>query len=293
MTELTVAISTRDRPDALARCLDALFSGSVAPSEVVVVDQSDMKLSREIVERRQEQGLPVRYISQAEGGLAVSQDAAVRAAVTGVIAVTDDDCVPDDSWVSAVAQSFASDPQLGLLTGRVLPLPSDDPALVPVSTRPSSEPTVFRHPTDPWRIGSGNNFALRREWYEAVGGCDVRLGPGAPGRGALDMDLFYRLVRAGASARYDPDVLVLHEQKTRAERRSRRPDYGFGMGACCLFWSREGDRNAMPALRRWFAFRLGLLLRAVRQGRLRGAYDEVLMVVGTVRGIGYGRRAAR
>jgi hypothetical protein len=189
-----------------------------------------------------------------------------------------------------VAAAFAVDAALGLLTGRVLPLPASDPGLVPVSTRTSTERLDFAVPTDPWWIGSGNNFAVRRSAFDAVGGCDLRLGPGTPGRGGLDMDLFYRLVRAGTLARYEPGAVVLHEQKPRSERRSRRPDYGFGMGACCMLWRQDGDRDALTVLRRWLRFRGGLLLRGARTAQPGMVYEEALMLLGTVRGIAYAQR---
>jgi GT2 family glycosyltransferase len=39
-TTVTVAISTRNRPDPLGRCLESLAAGERPPDEVVVVDQS-------------------------------------------------------------------------------------------------------------------------------------------------------------------------------------------------------------------------------------------------------------
>ena len=36
---MSVVIATVDRPAGLARCLDALLSGSVVPSEIIIVDQ--------------------------------------------------------------------------------------------------------------------------------------------------------------------------------------------------------------------------------------------------------------
>jgi GT2 family glycosyltransferase len=285
---VSVAISTRDRVDALARCLDSLLAGSARPEEIVVVDQGEREDAAVVLDARAEAGVPLHYIRQDDRGLAVSQNAAVRAVVSDVVAVTDDDCVVDRNWLEVVGDAFEREPELGLLTGRVLPLLSDDPSLVPVSTRPSALRVQFDAAADPWEIGSGNNFAVRRAWFEAVGGCDVRLGPGTPGRGALDMDLFYRLLRAGAPARYEPDAVVFHEQKPRSDRRSRRPDYGFGMGACCMFWRRSGDSDAIPVLGRWLAFRAKLLAAALRERRLRGAYEEMLMLLGTVRGLVYG-----
>jgi GT2 family glycosyltransferase len=260
---------------------------------VIVVDQGHGDGARRAVEAARAAGLRVRLIEQRKRGLAVSQNAAIGAAGTDVVAVTDDDCVADDAWLAVVRRAFEADRELGLLTGRVLPLPTEAKGLVPVSTRTSATPVAFSGPTDPWEIGSGNNFAVRRKWFDAVGGCDERLGPGAAGRGALDMDLFYRLVRAGAPARYEPEAVVFHEQKARRERRSRRPDYGFGMGVCCMFWRKDGDLEALAVLRRWLRSRGRSLFRAARRGQLRGAYDEALMLIGTLLGIVHGSRHAR
>jgi GT2 family glycosyltransferase len=274
----------------LARCLDAILAGELQPQDVVVVDQSSDEQSERVVATR---AARVRYVRQQERGLAVAQNVAIRTAAAEVVAITDDDCVPERSWLTIVAKAFESDAELGLLTGRVLPLPTEDPALVPVSTRTSAVRRAFGVGADPWEIGSGNNFAVRKSAFEAVNGCDVRLGPGRPGRGALDIDLFYRLVRAGIHARYEPEAVVLHEQKSRRERRSRRPDYGFGMGACCMLWRREGDPEATKVLRHWVGFRGRLLGRALRTGRAGAVYEESLMLLGTARGIVASRRLTR
>jgi O-antigen biosynthesis protein len=293
MTAVAVAISTRDRAEALARCLDSLAAGTLMPSEVVVVDQGSDDAAGAVVDARQALGFAVRRVVQRERGLAVSQNAAIRSARAEVVAVTDDDCVAAETWLAVVAAAFGDDPELGLLTGRVLPLPTADTRLVPVSTRPSTKRARFSGRVDPWEVGSGNNFAVRRTWFDRIGGCDVRLGPGTPGRGALDMDPFYRLIRAGAPARYEPEAVVYHEQKSRAERRARRPDYGFGMGVCCMLWRGAGDDDALDVLVRWLRLRARLAVVALGRLRLRGAFDEVLMLLGTFRGMIHGARAAR
>jgi GT2 family glycosyltransferase len=277
VADISVAISTRHRPEALARCLDALAAGEVLPAEVVVVDQSRDDRTQRVLEERRGGPLHLIYGRQDAQGLAVAQNAAVARTAQPVVAVTDDDCVPDPGWLAVVERAFA-DPGLDGLGGRVLPLEAEGEKIYPVSSRTSTVRRDFHGWAAPWEVGSGNNFAVRRPVWDRIGGCDERLGPGSPAQGGVDMDLFYRLLRAGARLRYEPEALVFHERQTLADRLARRPMYGRGMGACCRLRLREGDWGALRLLGAWLALRL----RALARGRVR---EEMLMLGGTVRGL--------
>ena len=104
------------------------------------------------------------------------------------------------------------------------------------------------------------------------------------------MDLFYRLLRAGARIRYEPDALVHHERQSKAGRVARRPMYGHGMGASCMFLLREGDLYALRILGYWLVFRTRLLASALVHGQWMTVYEEWLMLLGTVRGMIHGLR---
>ena len=288
---LTVAITTRDRPEALGRCLRSLASGDVLPAEVVIVDQSPARTAEPIAAAGG--GLSsVRYEADDGRVLGRGQNRAAELPANDHVAVLDDDCDAAASWV-AVAERLLAAGDHELIGGRVLPLPDERPGVVPVSSRTSEIPRELAGRVPPWDLGSGNNFAVRRAWFERVGGCDERLGPGSPGRGGVDMDLFYRLLRAGARGRYEPELLVHHEQKPREGRRSRRGAYGFGMAAACSLWLREGgDRSAAAVLGRWLLLRLRLLAAALLRRRWSAACDELLVLDGTARGVVHGLRVA-
>jgi GT2 family glycosyltransferase len=290
---IAVAISTLDRPDALARCLGSLAAGSALPAEVVVVDQSRDASARPVVEAAAAALPGVRHVPQRTIGLSVGQNEAVGQTGAAVVAVLDDDCVADENWIAQVARLLADDRPLDVIGGRVLPLGADAPGLYAVSSRPSTTPQTFDSRTRPWEVGSGNNFAFRRRWFDAIGGCDARLGPGAPGRGAADIDLFYRLLRAGARVGYEPGVLVYHERKMLSQRLARRVPYGFGMGAACAIWLRQRDRCALRVLANWLVLRLRLCAASLRRRHWLGVWEEVLVVTGTARGLVYGLRAPK
>jgi hypothetical protein len=99
------------------------------------------------------------------------------------------------------------------------------------------------------------------------------------------MDLFRRALRSGARGRYEPQLVVLHERATAAERLGRRVPYGLGMGVCLSLWWRQGDRAALPLTVAWLRMRLRRLAAGARHGDRLRVREEVLVLVGTVRGL--------
>ena len=290
MPPVAVAISTRDRADLLERCLQSLAAGTLTPAEIVVADQSDGPETREVVSRSSATTESVRYVRARPGGLGVAQNDAFRATTAPVVAVLDDDCVADERWLESISRAFATD-EVAFVSGPVLPLGPEEPGRHAVASRTSRQRRELDAHAMPWDAGSGNNFAVRRHWFERIGGCDERLGPGAPGKGGLDMDLFRRLLRAGGRGLYSPDVLVLHERATTAGRLARRFPYGYGMGACCVLWIRQRDTQGFRVLAHWIVMRSNRLARSLARGRWSGVHEELLVLAGTARGVLFGLRS--
>jgi glycosyltransferase involved in cell wall biosynthesis len=286
--DVSVVVSTLDRPQLLARCLDALLDGSVLPAEIVVVDQGEPAGVAAVLEERRARGVPLVHVVQDVRGLSVSQNAGVARARRPVVSVVDDDCVPDRRWVEAAVQAHRRASGPVVVGGRVLPLPPQGDRVVELSTRGSAERRVLPDWALPWEVGTGGNFSVTRAAYLQVGGNDERLGTGGPGRGGNDLDLFHRLRRAGVSAVFEPDMLVHHERATVAELRSRSWTYGFGIGACTGLWLCAGDLSGLRLLVHWVRLRLRLL----RAGHPdNGLLLEVRVLLGTLHGLSYGLRA--
>jgi len=288
--QITVAISTLNRPESLASCLEIILSGERLPAEVVIVDQSQDDRTRVVVENQETHGVEVKYFHHAGRGLGAAQNVAIAHACCPIVAVTDDDCHPAPDWIARIEQAFAPPSQLDGLTGRVLPLGPDTPGSYAVSSRTSTVRVDFDRDAMPWDVGSGNNFAVKREWLNRIGGNDERLGPGSPGQGAVDMDLFHRLLRAGARIRYEPDLAVYHARASKAGRISRRIPYGYGMGACCRMWLQQKDPRALQVLGRWFLLRMNRLLEGIRKRHWILVHEELLVLAGTIGGFTDGLR---
>ena len=200
---VAVVISTRDRTAELRRCLRSLLDGTSMPAEVVVADQSRGPDAQKSSRSRPATACRCAICAQGRGARRLAErwdrghDRTGRRRDRRRLR-------RGRGLARAGRRRFEDDAELALLGGRVLPLGPAAAGLYAVSSRVSAEPRIFGQNGMPWDVGSGNNFVVRRTWFERIGGCDERLGPGAPLRGGLDMDLFRRLLRAGGRARYEP-----------------------------------------------------------------------------------------
>jgi glycosyltransferase involved in cell wall biosynthesis len=290
VANLTVAIATLRRPRSLARCLDALLAAEMLPAEVIVVDQSRDEATQSVVERRRGAGMPLVYVRQEQRGLSVSRNAAIANATQPVIAFTDDDCVPDNSWVAVANKAFSTPPSPDGLTGRVLPLGPQAPGTYAVSARDSTTRRDIRGKVVPWLVGTGGNFVAKRECFQLVGLYDNRLGAGSPGKAAEDADMFYRLLCAGACIRYDPASVVYHARQSEAQLLSSCWNYGFGIGALCGIWLRQQDRYMIRVLGFWSRYLCRKLAGALVHTNGMQVREPVLSLRGTARGLLYGWR---
>ena len=129
----SVVIATHERPGLLARCVRALLRQDLPPEsyEIVVVDDG----SSDAAKRVTMQGLTelaggrarptVRYLHQPRNrGPAAARNVGWRAAGAPVIAFTDDDTVPDASWLREGLAAL--DGGFDAVAGRIeVPLPPE------------------------------------------------------------------------------------------------------------------------------------------------------------------------
>jgi GT2 family glycosyltransferase len=218
---LSVIICTRDRPEALERCLTALMAQTSHAGQIVVVDNSTHRSAAAVTAQFPD----VDYVHEPRPGLSVARNAGVRVGKGALIAFTDDDVVPSPRWTTEVVRALSS-ATVDAVTGLVLPARLDSPAQCYFQFKMGgfgSEcvPLIFdRRFLDEtratgaqvWRIGAGANMAFRRSVFDRVGLFDERLGAGASGC-SEDSELWYRLIASGGACLFEPRAFVLHHHR--------------------------------------------------------------------------------
>jgi GT2 family glycosyltransferase len=288
---IMVGVATCGRPDALERCLRGLAAQSEPPSDVIVVDQAPSEEARAVVAAS---GVDkARYVEQARLGLSASRNLALATTTEPVLAVTDDDCVPDPAWLASIALALERSPAAAAVTGPVLPLGDGSPEMFAISLRESIVPADHSGRVIPWSVGTGGNFAARAAFLRDCGGWDERLGAGTGGQAGEDADLFYRLLLAGALIRYEPSAVIRHEWQTRERRWATRWSYGYGVGAMCGLWLARRDVYALRMLAAFSRLHLRPLLGGLRHRDRVRISEHARALASLAPGLVYGLRAAR
>ena len=289
LANITVAIPTLDRPEELTRCLEGLFKGTVLPAELIIVNQGQFRPIELVIKRfRSQYSTSIVHCSQPRTGLSAARNLATNQAHCYVIAFTDDDCVPDAGWLEHIEQILISTPTADGVTGSIQPLERDSRGEFPIAIRVSKKGMRFQGRTLPWHVGSGGNFAIKRNWLFLVGGFDERLGAGSPGKAAEDMDLFYRLLRAGAVIQYEPDVLIYHERQDGAHLLRSFWNYSHGIGAFTAKHLRKADLYAAYMLGVWLFWLVWRTVGSIVRRNNVYAGEGFWSLSGCGRGLAYG-----
>ncbi len=239
---VAVVVCTRERIVGLRRCLDAIARLDPAPDEVLVVDNASRTTgTHELVGAYSN----VRYVREDRPGLDWARSRGVLETHSDVVAFTDDDVVVDPAWTGALKRAF-SDAAVGAITGLVLPLELETPAqslferyggfgrgFLRRSYRVdvAAGERATRH-GGAGKFGTGANMAFRRGVLEDVGLFDPALDVGTVTNGGGDLDMFYRVVRAGHLLLYEPAAIVWHRHRREdVELREQLTNHGIGFYA--------------------------------------------------------------
>jgi MYXO-CTERM domain-containing protein len=202
---VSVVVPTYRRDELLDRCLAALVGQRYPPEEyeiIVADDAASFDTRRLVASWAARAPCPVHYIAvTGTRGPAAARNRGWQAARGGIIAFTDDDCLPDPGWVCAGVAAFHEcrtghhEEKVAAAFGRIV---------VPLMPRP----TDFQRDTaglEQAEHATANCF-YRREVLDAVGGFDERF----TAAWREDSDLSFTLLERHDRIVRSPEAVVVH-----------------------------------------------------------------------------------
>ncbi|GAA0811262.1 glycosyltransferase family 2 protein [Spirilliplanes yamanashiensis] len=217
---VTAVVCTRERPEALRRCLASLVAQDYPHASILVVDNAPTTDAT----RRVVAGFPsVRYVTEPRPGLSRARNRALAEVGTELVAWIDDDETADPSWLTEIARAFLDRPDAAGLSGVVVPGEIETPAqawyeafgghskgrgFTAADFTPGAMTQSPLYPLPPFGVGA--NMAFRTADLRAVGGFDTALGAGTLAEGGEDTLILTRLLLAGRPLMYRPAALTRH-----------------------------------------------------------------------------------
>jgi glycosyltransferase involved in cell wall biosynthesis len=242
--EVSIVIPTRDRPDALRRCLGALAH---AGCELVVVD--DGSRDRAAVEMAATEG-GAQLVRTPGVGPAAARNVGARASGGDVVCFTDDDCEPSGGWAAALSEIAVA---TGAAGGRTV-APRAARASVVASQTIVEHLTLSSLDASTGRLGFAPtcNLAVARDAL-----AQLPFDESFPLAAGEDRDWSSRAAAAGLAPAYVPSAVVVHRQDLTV-RALWRQQVAYGRGAARYRAAAPGRRMRRPGfygslVRRGFA----------------------------------------
>ena len=301
---VTVAICTKDRPEGLERLLrslsdqtSALPTGSAGLDILLVDNAPSDERTRELAARLS----GIRYVREPRPGLNFARNRALREARGEIVAFLDDDVIVDAHWSTGLANAWAENQDAAAFTGQVLPMELETKAQAVFEYRGGFRRGFDRvrygpvlpgnrlYPGGAGIFGAGANMAFRTDVVQRLGGFDEALDTGAALPGGGDLDMFYRIIRAGHALIYEPRFLVFHQHRRemKALRFQYRRSWGFGF-MCYVSKCIRTDRHRRVNLTRlilwWFVNDLKDLLRHLEKSVRGERHVPPSLIVGELYG---------
>tara|TARA_R110001583_G_scaffold116529_1_gene267309 strand:+ start:7591 stop:8451 length:861 start_codon:yes stop_codon:yes gene_type:complete len=229
--DISLIICTRNRADTIEKCLTSIacltFKGDW---ECILVDNASTDSTLALLQSwALTVPFSVRVLHEPKVGVSNAKNLGIAHARGELIAFTDDDCYPQEDFLTQVNHSFEHN-ELAFVGGRILLFDKKD---YPITIQTSE---VYKNipPRSFIRTGliHGANYSFRRNALVEIGLFDVAFGGGTPFP-CEDVDILARLSAAGFHGAYDPEPLVFHHHKRKklTEVKQLMEYYDVGRGA--------------------------------------------------------------
>jgi O-antigen biosynthesis protein len=259
---VTIIIVTMNRCDLLKKCLEYVAISSYKNSELFIIDGTDNPEMISI-NRQNSEAIQATYINEPKIGVSKGRNIGINMSHGEIIYFVDDDILISKDAIKNTISNF-SDPKVMACGVRLLPpiqqhiIPSDGGnQKFKASSKDLTMSTLLNRiiyqaihlgtkiPSSklppPLNTGPLCFFPYRKQIFSIAGQWDESLGGGTPANGAEDVDMAYRVLKAGYDIVYEPTALVEHVSHRQSVAQLHKLHYRMGVVAKALLLKYRKD----------------------------------------------------
>jgi glycosyltransferase involved in cell wall biosynthesis len=257
-TLISAIICTHNRDNYLGAAIDTLLAQQCNVGfEVVVVDNGSSDRTREVVEQRLGDSR-LKYIFEPVLGLSVARNTGAKAASGQIFAYLDDDAEASTFWLQTLYSAFEANSKLAIAGGKVTLLYPEG-IQAPRWLTPSLSSNLGAYDLgislvyieNPGLTPRGLNYAIRRSFWENIGGFDTNLG--RIGKNLLsneELQMTEIALSRGWQVAYIPEAVVAHNVSPERLQRSWFFSRGWWQGISECYREQVAGRAGIGQLQR-------------------------------------------
>ena len=213
---ISVVVAVRNEKEHIEECIESLFNQDYEDYEVIVVDGMSNDGTYELLKELQKK-YNFKLLRNEKKNAAAGRNIGIREAKGEAIAFIDGDAVASKDWLKNIKKAFEKSGAVGVGGVDLLPEESEDKAkaigLVMTSPlarggrlNPSTQHAMMEKERYVEHIPTCN-LCLKKEIFDKVGMFDESFVKGQ------DLELNFRIVKAGYKLFYSPSIKVIHYRK--------------------------------------------------------------------------------
>ena len=215
--DISVVVAVRNEINYIEKCIESLFKQDFdGEYEVIVVDGMSDDGTYEMLEKLQKKYKFI-LLKNPKKNAAAGRNIGIDAAKGDAIAFIDGDAIAAKNWLSSIKKAFETSNAIGVGGPDLLPEDSGYKARVIglIMTSPLARGGRFNPSTQHAMMEKERyvehiptcNLCLKKEIFDEVGKFDENFVKGQ------DLELSYRIVKAGYKLFYSPSIQVIHYRK--------------------------------------------------------------------------------
>ena len=266
--DASIIVTTYNRPDAIRALLESILNleWPMDRLEVVVVDDGSSEPIEPLLKAYKSR-LNLVVHRQENSGPAIGRNVAVGLAAGNYVAMLDDDCRPEPTWLRCLLEVLDKHPDAMAGGHTVNGLPENIYSTV---SQMIVDRVYAAHNANPMRAGffTSSNLAVRRELLLSLGGFD----PAYRFAGGEDRGLCDHWRNAGRLMIFEPRARIHHFHEL-TFRRFVRQHFNYGRGAIYYHFTRrtkgrDEARTAREIVFNWNAWSAELAAQPPRHSRM-------------------------